>query len=99
MSRKGTRLLYSRVVSDPVLRAVLEDINRSAQTPAPGFRTRAQWSKTWGIASNHAARYINHAMKLGMLVRRDYRVITKSRLRLMAHFGPPDRKPRRGKPT
>lgn len=91
MSKKGTKLLYSRTVKDPILRAVLADINKSAQTPDPGFRTRAGWSKVWNIASNHAEKYIRHAMKMGKLVRRDFRVITKSRLRLMAHFGPPGR--------
>lgn len=32
MSRKGTKLLYKRTVDDPILRAVLADINKSAQT-------------------------------------------------------------------
>lgn len=91
MSKKGTKLLYSRAVSEPILRAVLADINKSAQKPEPGFRTREQWATLWRIAPNNADRYIQHAMKMGKLVRREYRVVTKSRLRLMAHFGPPGR--------
>jgi len=89
MSRKGTKLLYSRAVSEPILRAVLADINKSAQKPDAGFRTREQWAPLWGIASNNAERYIRHAMKMGKLVQRDFRVVTKTRLRKMAHFGPP----------
>ena len=92
MSRKGTKLLYSRTVSDPILKAVLADINKSAQTPDPGFRTREGWAKLWGIASNNAERYIQHGVKIGKLVRRDFRVVTKTRLRLMAHFGPPSKR-------
>ena len=92
MSRKGTKLLYSRAVSEPILRAVLADINKSAQKPDPGFRTRKQWAKLWGIGNSaHADKYIRHAIGMGKLVRRDFRVVTKSRLRLMAHFGPPGR--------
>ena len=95
MSRKGTRLLYARNVTDPVLRAVLSDINKSAQKPDKGFLTREQWAKKWGIgASGHADKYISHAVKIGQLVRRDFRVVTKSRLRLMAHFGPPPKNKR-----
>jgi hypothetical protein len=89
MSRKGTKLLYSRAVSEPILRAVLADINKSAQKPDAGFRTREQWATLWGIASNNAERYIRHAMKMGKLIQRDFRVVTKTRLRKMAHFGPP----------
>jgi hypothetical protein len=94
MSRKGTKLLYSRTVKDPILRAVLADINKSAQTPDPGFRTRQQWAKVWGIASNHADRYIQRAVKIGKLVRKDFRIVTKTRLRMMVHFGPPSKKGR-----
>ncbi|MFZ9979869.1 MAG: hypothetical protein ACO3HN_07965 [Opitutales bacterium] len=92
MSRKGTKLLYKRTVDDPILRAVLADINKSAQTPPPGFRTREQWAKHWRIGNSaHADKYIQRAIKIGKLVRRDYRVVTKTRLRLMAHFGPPSK--------
>jgi len=92
MSRKGTKLLYSRTVSEPILRAVLADINKSAQTPDKGFLTREQWAKLWKIAPNNAERYIRHAMKMGKLVQRDFRVVTKTRLRKMAHFGPPPKR-------
>ena len=92
MSRKGTKLLYTRTVSEPILKAVLADINKSAQKPEPGFRTREQWAKLWGIGNSaHAAKYIERAVQIGKLVRRDYRIVTKTRLRLMAHFGPPGR--------
>ncbi len=92
MSKKGTKLLYARTVNEPILKAVLADINKSAQTPDPGFRTREGWAKVWGIASNNAERYIRHAITMGKLVRRDFRVVTKTRLRLMAHFGPPSKR-------
>ena len=92
MSKKGTKLLYARTVSDPILKAVLADINKSAQKPDTGYLTREGWAKLWGIASNNAERYIRHAITMGKLERRDYRVVTKSRLRLMAHFGPPPKR-------
>jgi hypothetical protein len=30
MSKKGTKLLYARTVNEPILKAVLADINKSA---------------------------------------------------------------------
>ena len=92
MSKKGTKLLYARTVSEPILKAVLADINKSAQKPDAGFRTREGWAILWGIHSNHAERYIRHAIKIGKLERRDFRIVTKTRLRLMAHFGPPSKR-------
>ena len=95
MSSKGKKLLYSRVGSDPILRAVMADINMSAVKPDKGFLTCEQWAKKWKLAAGHQARiYLARAMKIGAVVKKRFRVVTKGRLRLMDHFGPPPKKKR-----
>ena len=93
MSRKGQKLLYSRVGSDPVLKAVMADIHRQAVQADKGFLTRAEWAAKWNLAANHqASLYVDRAVKIGVLVKKRFRVITKGRMRLLDHFGPPDKR-------
>ena len=93
MSRKGQKLLYSRVGSDPVLKAVMADIHRQAVQADKGFLTRAEWATKWNLAANHqASLYVDRAVKIGVLVKKRFRVITKGRMRILDHFGPPDKR-------
>lgn len=93
MSKKGNRLLYTRVGDDPVLKAVMADINKTAVKPDPGFLTREQWQHKWKLGAAHTASiYIERALKIGVLVRKPFRIVTKNRLRLVDHFGPPPRR-------
>jgi hypothetical protein len=93
MSRKGNKLLYTRASSDPVLLAVMAEINRSAVKPEKGFLTREQWQHKWKLGAAHTASiYIERALKIGVLVKKRFRIVTKKRLRLVDHFGPPPRK-------
>jgi hypothetical protein len=90
MSSRGQKLLYSRVGNDPVLKAVMADIHMKAVQPDKGFLTREQWATKWGLAANHqASLYVDRAVKIGVLVKKRFRVITKGRMRLLDHFGPP----------
>ena len=98
MSKKA-RLLYARTDVDDVLKAVLAEIHKSAQLPDPGFLTRSQWSVKWRISPAMVDRYVRIAIKGGVLVERSFRVITKGRMRLMRHFGPPPPQRRSAKPT
>jgi len=93
MSSRGQKLLYSRVGNDPILKAVMADIHMKAVQPDKGFLTREQWAKKWGLAANHqAALYVDRAVKIGILVKKQFRVITKGRMRLLDHFGPPPKR-------
>ena len=93
MSRKGKKLLYTRFGTDPVLKAVMADIHLQAVKPDKGFLTREQWATKWGLAANHqASLYVDRAVKIGILVKKQFRVITKGRMRLLDHFGPPDKR-------
>jgi hypothetical protein len=93
MSRKGNTLLYTRANSDPVLRAVIADINMKAVKPDKGFLTREQWQHKWKLGAAHTASiYIERALKIGVLVKKRFRIVTKKRLRLVDHFGPPPRR-------
>jgi len=89
----GRRLIYARKDIDSVLKAVLADIHKTAEKPAPGYLTREQWAAKWKLKANaNAEIYLKRALAIGVLVRRDYRVVTKGRLRKMAHFGPPSKR-------
>lgn len=87
---KATRMAYRRK-ADPVLSAVIAEINKSAVKPDPGFMKRDDWAKRWKMTTSQAAIYIARALKSGILVRRRFRVITKGRLRALDHFGPPNK--------
>ena len=89
---KATRMAYRRA-TDPVLCAVLAEINKSAVKPDPGFLKREDWAERWNMTTSQAKIYITRALKSGILVKRRFRVITNGRLRLLDHFGPS------GKPT
>lgn len=88
-------MLYARVGRDPILLAVMAEINKSAVKPPKGFLTRDQWAVKWGVKGAHTASvYINKAMKIGVLVKTRYRILTgtNGRLRTVDHYGPPTRK-------
>jgi hypothetical protein len=91
MTTKSKRvLMHNRIDTDEILRAVLSDIHRSAEKPPPGYLTRQQWATKWKLkAAGTAEVYLLHAVKIGKLQRLDFRIVTKKRLRKMAHFGPP----------
>lgn len=79
-----------RRANDPVLAAVLAEINQSAVKPDPGFLKRDDWAKRWKLTTSQAAIYLKRAVASKILVVRRFRVITNGRLRLLDHFGPPE---------
>jgi Fic family protein len=88
-------MLYTRVGNDPVLLAVMAEINRSAVKPPKGYLTRDQWAAKWKLKAGHTASiYIKKALDLGVLVKARYRVLIgkTGRLRTLDHYGPPPRK-------
>lgn len=72
---------------DDVLRAVLAEIHKSVQKPDKGFLTIQQWAERWGYKNVQAGRIILRAVKAGILERRNFRVCTKGRVRVMGHYG------------
>ncbi len=87
---KAPRMAYRRK-ADPILSAVIAEINKSAVKPDPGFLKRDDWAKRWKMTNSQAAIYIERALKSGILITRRFRVITNGRLRVLEHFGPPDK--------
>lgn len=85
---KASRMAYRRK-ADPVLSAVIAEINKSAVKPDPGFFKRDDWAKRWNMTTSQAAIYISRALESGILITRRFRVITNGRLRVLDHFGPP----------
>lgn len=78
--------------TDPILSAVIAEINKSAVKPDPGFLRREDWAKRWHLTESQARIYIEQALKSGILIKRLFRVITNGRLRTMYHYGPPKQK-------
>jgi hypothetical protein len=88
-------MLYTRVGNDPILLAVMAEINRSAVKPPKGYLTRDQWAAKWKLKAGHTASiYIKKAMDIGALVKARYRILIgkSNRLRAVDHYGPPLRK-------
>ena len=95
MTKSKKKMLYTRVGNDPILLAVMAEINRSAVKPPPGFLTSEQWAKKWKLKGAHTASlYIKKAIKIGALVKARYRILVgkPGRLRTVDHYGPPPRK-------
>ena len=95
MAKSRKRMLYTRVGNDPVLLAVMAEINRSAVKPPKGYLTRDQWTAKWKLKAGHTASiYIKKAMDIGALVKARYRILIgkSKRLRAVDHYGPPPRK-------
>jgi hypothetical protein len=88
---KAKRMAYNRK-TDPVLSAVIAEINKSAVKPDPGFLKRDDWAERWQMANAQASIYLRRAVASGILVVRRFRVITNGRLRVLDHFGPPEQK-------
>jgi hypothetical protein len=92
MAKSRKRMLYTRVGNDPVLLAVMAEINRSAVKPPKGYLTRDQWAAKWKLKAGHTASiYIKKAMDIGALVKVRYRILIgkSNRLRAVDHYGPP----------
>ena len=95
MAKSKKKMLYTRVGNDPVLLAVMAEINRSAVKPPKGYLTRDQWAAKWKLKAGHTASiYIKKAMDIGALVKARYRILIgkSKRLRAVDHYGPPLRK-------
>ena len=95
MAKSRKRMLYTRVGNDPVLLAVMAEINRSAVKPPKGYLTRDQWAAKWKLKAGHTASiYIKKALDLGVLVKARYRILIgkTGRIRTVDHYGPPIKK-------
>lgn len=87
---KASRMAYRRN-TDPTLSAVIAEINKSAVKPDPGFLRREDWAKRWNMTESQCRIYLQKAIEAKILIVRRFRVITNGRLRIMDHYGPPDK--------
>jgi hypothetical protein len=79
----------ARILSDETLNLILGEINKSVEPVPKGYRTEEQWAAKWKYTRTNTKRYLRVALDAGILVRKDLRIVTKGRRRLMAHYGPP----------
>ena len=63
---------------DPLLVKVMAAIHQTAEKPAKGFHTIEGWAKLWYCKRNAARDYILKGMKLGIIEKRIYRVVTRN---------------------
>lgn len=85
---KSKAMMYKKTALDPVLLRIVNEINKSAQKPDPGFLTSEMWQKRWSCTYTTARAYIIQAVKSGILMERTFRVLCIGRLRLVKHYGP-----------
>ena len=90
-------MVWGRKNMDPILKAVLAEIHKSAQPADKGFYMTSYWCKRWNLTGAQTLCYIRRAVESGILEKRKFRVVTCGRLQMMAHYGPPD-KPKRKAP-
>jgi hypothetical protein len=74
---------------DPLLLRVMAAIHKTAEKPAPGFRTIDQWAVIWKCKRGAARVNIIKGMQLGVIEERTYRVTTRKDAKPypMAHYG------------
>lgn len=91
MTASKNRMVHSRLAMDSIIKAVMADIHKTSQKPPKGYMTRDQWAAKWGFRCSHqASLYIGRALKIGVLVEKSYRIVTKTgRMRIVKHYGPP----------
>lgn len=88
------KMVGFRAKTDPVLAAVLAEIHKTAVKPPKGFLMMKDWGKRWQLVGAQTTRYMEVALAKGLLVMREYRVVTEGRLRMMKHYGPPSALPK-----
>jgi hypothetical protein len=62
---------------DALLLKVMAAIHKTAEKPAPGYRTIDQWAKVWKCKRNAAREYVIKGMQLGIIGEKTYRVVTR----------------------
>lgn len=62
---------------DALLLRVMRAIHKTAEKPEKGFRTIEEWAVVWGCKRNAARDYVHKGMKLGIVEKRIYRVVTR----------------------
>ena len=94
----GTQDLYpmSKSKPDALLLRVMSAIHKTAETPAPGYRTVAEWATRWKMSRNSAWDNLEKGIKLGFIDKRIYRRAIRKDAKPypMPHYG---EKPRQRK--
>jgi len=80
---------------DPMLAAIISEIHKTVETPAKGFLTKNEWGEKWRLNRSQAGRYIEKAVKSGMMLMHSYRILLRGRPTKMKHYGPPPGKKRK----
>jgi len=83
MARQGKR----PQVKDEVFRAIISELNKSEQTPPPGFLTRDEWAERWDLKRTAASRYLSWATQRGILERIFLRRRFETQVRKVPHWG------------
>jgi ubiquitin-protein ligase len=60
--------------SSELLTRIREEIQQTIQTPAPEWKTVAQWGAEWGLQRAQTNRLITEALRAGIMEGRKFRI-------------------------
>ncbi len=95
---QGNSVLASHRVNDAILKAIVSEIQKTAEQPPPGFHPLDYWEKRWKCKRSCVKRYLTEGVKLGILERIELRRYTGKYVRRAPYYGPARKKARQKPP-
>ena len=95
---QGNSVLASHRVNDAILKAIVSEIQKTAEQPPPGFHPIDYWEKRWKCKRSCAKRYLNEGVKAGIMERIELRRYTGKFVRRAPYYGPARKKARQKTP-
>jgi Fic family protein len=95
---QGSSVLASHRVNDAILKAIVSEIQKTAEQPPPGFHPLDYWEKRWKCKRSCVKRYLSEGVKLGILERIELRRYTGKYVRRAPYYGPARKKARQKPP-
>jgi Fic family protein len=95
---QGNSVLASHRVNDAILKAIVSEIQKTAEQPPPGFHPLDYWEKRWKCKRSCVKRYLSEGVKLGILERIELRRYTGKYVRRAPYYGPARKKARQKPP-
>jgi Fic family protein len=92
---QGNSVLASHRVNDAILKAIVSEIQKTAEQPPPGFHPLDYWEKRWKCKRSCVKRYLSEGVKLGILERIELRRYTGKYVRRAPYYGPARKAPKK----
>jgi Fic family protein len=92
---QGNSVLASHRVNDAILKAIVSEIQKTAEQPPPGFHPLDYWEKRWKCKRSCVKRYLSEGVKAGILERIELRRYTGKYVRRAPYYGPARKAPKK----